>query len=273
MEIRNPEKANICQTCGTRYSAGKFNENECTVCADDRQYVNKNGQSWTSYAELKKKHTLKLNKIREDLYEISMQPSFAIGQKVHLLLRKEGNILWDCLPFLDEAAAAFIKSLGGIEAIAISHPHYYGLMAEWAREFQCPVYIHSADADWVMDEVEQLKLWKGESLRISDAVEIIRVGGHFPGSAVLHYQPSAQPPAIFVGDSFYLSHSKQFLSAMYSYPNNIPLKKDQLFRTFSKIEPLDFDALFGAFAWQNLYSEARTVMQNSLERYHEIYGK
>jgi hypothetical protein len=45
------------------------------------------------------------------------------------------NILWDCLPLLDEAVVEMVKALGGVSAIAISHPHYYASMVEWTRAF------------------------------------------------------------------------------------------------------------------------------------------
>jgi len=38
---------------------------------------------------------------------------------------KPGNILWDCVSLIDSDTVARIQALGGISAIAISHPHYY----------------------------------------------------------------------------------------------------------------------------------------------------
>ena len=38
---------------------------------------------------------------------------------------------------------------GGVSAIAISHPHFYGSMIEYAHAFGAPVYIHSGDRAWV----------------------------------------------------------------------------------------------------------------------------
>ena len=43
-----------------------------------------------------------------------------------------------------------IKGLGGIEAIAISHPHFYTTMVEWAHAFDCPIHLNAADKDWIM---------------------------------------------------------------------------------------------------------------------------
>lgn len=38
---------------------------------------------------------------------------------------EHGNILWDMISYLSAETEKRIKDLGGIQAIAISHPHYY----------------------------------------------------------------------------------------------------------------------------------------------------
>jgi hypothetical protein len=35
--------------------------------------------------------------------------------------------------------------LGGVSAIAVSHPHYYATMVEWARAFSALIFVHAAD--------------------------------------------------------------------------------------------------------------------------------
>ena len=59
-------------------------------------------------------------------------------------------MLWDCIATLDAATINMIKGLGGLKAIAISHPHFYTTMVEWARAFGCPIHLNSADSDWIM---------------------------------------------------------------------------------------------------------------------------
>ncbi|MBA2737617.1 MAG: MBL fold metallo-hydrolase, partial [Pyrinomonadaceae bacterium] len=78
--------------------------------------------------------------------------SFAIGQRSLLVLAPEGNILWDCIPLLDKPTIGFLESKGGLKAIAFSHPHFYGTMNEWAEIFDCPVYIHQNDGQWIVNK-------------------------------------------------------------------------------------------------------------------------
>jgi hypothetical protein len=76
---------------------------------------------------------------------------FAIGQRALFLRKSKVNILWDCLPLLDEAVVEAMKPLGGISAIAISHPNCYSGMVEWSRALGgVPIYLHAADRKWVM---------------------------------------------------------------------------------------------------------------------------
>ena len=270
--IDNAEKANICKTCGTRFAHDKFKSDQCPVCLDDRQYIKDYGQEWLSYNELRKKHTVKINSLITNIYDFTLQPSFAIGQKAHLITTSSGNFLWDCIPLIDETTASFINEKGGLKAIAISHPHYYSLMAEWASHFNCPIYLHFDDREWVMDTTSNIIFWEGDYLSLSKDVTIIRTGGHFPGSSVLHYKTSKDLGTLFIGDTLYLSRSKNHISAMYSYPNVIPLKPEKLFNIFNTVAELKFDSLYGAFEWQNIHKGAKTILSNSLNRYRQIYN-
>src|SRR5215204_1049159 len=78
-------------------------------------------------------------------------PAFGIGQRAILAHTPAGNVLWDCLALIDEATVDLLNGLGGVSAIAISHPHYYTTMVEWSRALGgVPIYLHAADRQWVM---------------------------------------------------------------------------------------------------------------------------
>ena len=209
--------------------------------------------------------------LRNNIYELFVEPNFALGQKAHLITSEEGNVLWDCLPLLEATSASILKKLGGLEAIAISHPHYYGIMSEWASFFNCPVYIHSNDKEWVLDSSDNITFWEGDRLRLSSHLTLIKTGGHFPGSTILHYESDNDLGALFCGDTLYLSRDRKHISAMYSYPNVIPLAPEKLLTILETVSALNFDSLYGAFEWQNLHIGAKLVISHSLARYKELY--
>ena len=172
----------ICVTCGVQYAAPR---DDCPVCEDPRQYVPVSGQAWTTLEELRSAHTNAI--IREgELIGIGTRPKFAIGQRALLVPAGSSNVLWDCVTLLDEMTAGEIESRGGLRAIAISHPHYYSTMVEWAHRFSCEVWLHEDDREWVMREDPSLRFWSGETATLGDGLTLIRCGGHFAGGTVLH---------------------------------------------------------------------------------------
>ena len=42
----------ICTTCGHQYAKSEESPDRCLICEDDRQYVNPQGQSWTTKWEM-----------------------------------------------------------------------------------------------------------------------------------------------------------------------------------------------------------------------------
>jgi hypothetical protein len=93
------------------------------------------GQSWTTLERLRISHHNGFRQYEPGLIGIGTQPKFAIGQRALLVCTPEGNILWDCISLIDDATVTLIKGLGGLHAIAISHPHFYTTLVDWSRAF------------------------------------------------------------------------------------------------------------------------------------------
>ena len=93
----------------------------CPICDDVRQYVRWSGQEWTTFEELRKTHR---NVFMEEggLTGIGIEPAFAIGQRALVIPTPDGAVLWDCVSLITEEAVERIRCLGGLKAIAISHP-------------------------------------------------------------------------------------------------------------------------------------------------------
>ena len=261
----------ICETCGTQYREEVEVIGLCAICNDDRQYIGDNGQRWTDLGELKKNHHVRISQVNERLYALKMEPAFALGQRAFLVLSPNGNVLWDCIPLLDDATIDFINSKGGLKAIVFSHPHYYSTMNEWAAAFDCPIYIHEGDRAFIFYRSNAVRLWEGDQQLLWDDMGIVHVGGHFPGSSLLQVGTLSSKGGILCGDSFYLSKSKRHIAIMYSYPNQILLTKKEFAEVHRKITGLSFDSLYGAFDWQNLEGNAHDVFAASMQRYLDSY--
>lgn len=253
----------ICTTCGTQFPHHDGNPDQCPVCEDDRQYVRMQGQQWTTLASVQTQHSNKIKQWEPGVYSIHTSPKFGIGQRAFLIQTPKGNVLWDCVSLIDEATITKVNELGGIDAIAISHPHYYSSMIEWSRAFHhAPIYLHQNDAKWVIRNGETIHFWSGDSLNLFDRITLVHTPGHFDGFQVLH-----MPGILFAGDQPQVCMDRNWVSFMYSYPNYIPLAKHQIQHITETLTPFDFDKIYGAFPHQNVLHGAKDMVLRSAERY------
>jgi hypothetical protein len=125
----------ICETCGCQFAEAQTAPERCSICEDARQFVRPGGQAWTTPAVLAQRHRNSFRQYEAGLLGIGTVPDFAIGQRALLIRSSQGNVLWDCIALLDPATIEIVKALGGLRAIAISHPHFYSTMVEWSRAF------------------------------------------------------------------------------------------------------------------------------------------
>lgn len=261
----------ICTTCGTQFGETDQSPAECKICTDERQYVGWSGQQWTTLDGLRQSHRNVVRLEELGLYGIGMEPSFAIGQRALLVTHPDGNVLWDCIPLIDNGLIEMIRGIGGISAIAISHPHYYTSMVEWAHTFDCPIYLHADDRQWVMRPDAAIEFWDGETRTIHSGLNLIRCGGHFDGGTVLHWSDGAGgaggKSVILSGDILQVVQDRRWVSFMYSYPNLIPLPTSTVRRIVAAIEPFQFDRIYGAWWGKIVATDAKTVVQRSADRY------
>lgn len=261
----------ICSTCGTSYPEASKPPSRCPICEDERQFVPRGGQLWTTPEKLASGHVNAWRQLEAGLFEIHTHPQFGIGQRALLLRTAEGNILWDCIALLDDATEALIRGLGGLHAIAISHPHYYTRMQDWARSFDCPVHLHAADSEWVMRADPALRHWQGETLEIAQGVTLLRLGGHFPGGAVLHWADGAEGRgAILSGDIVQVAADLSRVSFLWSYPNMMPLSAATVRRIAGTLAPWRFDRIYGAFPGRQVTTGAAHAAERSAARYIEL---
>jgi hypothetical protein len=259
----------VCETCGVQYASSIVAPEECAICNEERQYVSSNGQTWTTLEKMVQEGTYKNIILREEegLYSIHTTPSFGIGQTAYYVQGNEYNLLWDCITYIDPLTIKEIEDMGGIDAIALSHPHYYSSKVEWAEAFDVPIYIHEDDKEWVMRPSEKIIFWSGESLELHEDVILQRLGGHFKGATVLEWRSTDNKKGIILsGDILRVVADRQWVSFMYSYPNFIPLPASTVEKIAAKLNNLKFNRLYDAFH-RIIKEEANTCVQKSAKRY------
>jgi hypothetical protein len=263
----------ICTACGTQFDTeDRRLLTRCRICDDPRQFVPRTGQAFTTLSELKAKtHRNSRVPFENDdrFWSIRTEPQVAIGQRAILIKTPQGNILWDCITYLDDDTTTWINSLGGLAAIVISHPHYYSTHLIWAEIFDCPVYLAWEDKGWLnrMDRLGKARTFiEGTEEEIEvhgekTGVLAIKLGGHFPGSLVcLAYG------RLLVADTLVTTPSglgdwsqgpdgrkdgkpDGMISYvfMWSIPNMIPLPPREIEAMWRLLKKYEFQSTHGAF--------------------------
>jgi hypothetical protein len=259
----------ICVTCGTQFPPDERPPERCPVCEDERQFIGLQGQQWITLEDLRSGHRNVFYPESPGIWGVGSEPKFAIGQHGLLIQNGSGNILWDCISLIDSDTVSRIQALGGISAIAISHPHYYSSMVEWSRAFgDAPIYLHADDRQWVQRPDPCIRFWQGETRALGDAFTLVRIGGHFAGYQVLHWNESeGGPGALFAGDLPQVCMDRRWLSFMYSYPNYLPLSAGSVQRIVAALERFEFGKLFGAWPGFVIHGDAKSAVRRSAERY------
>lgn len=265
----------ICTTCGMQYAESDQPPTSCAICQDERQYIKKAGQQWTTLEKLRLTNRNSLKFEEPGLIGVGIEPHFAIGQRALFLRTPKANVLWDCIALLDEAIVEALKGMGGISAIAVSHPHYYSSMVEWSRAFgDVPIYLHADDRQWVMRPDKAIVFWEGETKTLAERLTLVRCGGHFEGGTVLHWAGGAGGKgALLSGDIIQVVPDRKHVSFMYSYPNHIPLPASAIERIVKAVEPFEYERVYGAFWDMVIEQDGKAVVKRSAERYLRAIGK
>lgn len=257
----------ICETCGTQFEACDTAPANCPICEDERQYVGWHGQRWLDMPRLLATKRLR---IEEDasLLGIGVE-DFAIPQRALLLPTDSGNILWECVSLVTDAAVDALRARGGVDVIAISHPHFYSSMVEWSEALgDVPILLHGADRSWVQRMSRRIEFWEGDRNSLSGDVTLVRCGGHFEGSTALHWGTGPRSGgALFPGDALQVVMDRRHVSFLYSYPNNLPMRSSDVRDMQERLRDFAFEDVYG-FTWgRNILGGGRAAVDASFARH------
>ena len=209
----------ICTACGTQYPpsdappaharSARRSGNTCRR----RPELDHAGEARGTHFNAFRQH-------EDGLIGIGTQPPFAIGQRA-LRVHPNGNVLWDCIALLDDATVTLIKGLGGLKAIAISHPHFYTTMVEWARVRRAgPSPRRRPQMDHAARSRDQALGRRHAAAHAGRDADPRRRA--FPGGTMLHWAKGAGG-GVLSADIATVTQDRKFLTFMRSYPNFIPL--------------------------------------------------
>ncbi|MGH7057162.1 MAG: MBL fold metallo-hydrolase [Acetobacteraceae bacterium] len=265
----------ICTACGTQYPLSEQPPKACPICEDERQFVPEAGQSWTTLEAMRGDHFAIFRQHEPGLIGMGTTPKFAIGQRALLVATDQGNVMWDCMSFIDPVSVALVRGLGGIRAIAMSHPHFYASMIEWSEAFgHAPIYLHSADRNWVMRPDPAIIFWDEETREIASRITLLRAGGHFAGATMLHWAAGAGGRGALLASDIATVGLDNHVSFMRSYPCLIPLDQSSVRHIAEVLKPWRFERIYGGwFERGEIKSGGKDAVASSVARYLKALTK
>ncbi len=255
-----------CATCGVEHDQPL--PAVCAICDDERQYLPSDGkQKWTTLGKLAEDRTFEIWEIEPKLHGMLVSPHVGIGHRPLLVQTDEGNLLWDPPAFIDEDSIAKVKALGGVRWIAPSHPHMFGMQLEWSAAFDdAPVMISERDKEWLARTGPAIKFWDDEH-QLAENLTLIRVGGHFAGMAVVHWNGADDAGVLLSADAIVPVPDRGWATFLRSYPNQIPLSPLGVQRIADRVRDLKFDRLYGNFLERVCPSGASEMVERSAARH------
>jgi hypothetical protein len=255
----------ICATCGVEHAD---DEGVCPICADERQWVPAAGQRWTTLAQLQADgQRTQLQEREPNLLALTVEPGVGIGQTAFVVTSGAGSVLWDPPGFVDDEAVTRIQALGQVLAISSSHPHMFGAQLEWSRRLDdAPVLVCEPSLKWVSRRGPAVTAWNA-SRELAPGLTLHQFGGHFRGSAVLHWAAGADGRGVlFSSDTIHGNPDRATVTFLRSYPNRIPLSAAVVERITTDAERLQFDRLYDNFG-RGVDTGARAAVRRSADRY------
>jgi hypothetical protein len=255
----------VCETCGVEHAEAV---GVCAICSDERQWVPADGQKWVTLEELAQAgRRVQVTELEPDLFGIKVEPKVGIGQQTHLVRARAGSLLWDPVGYIDDAAVNRVRELGNVVAVAASHPHMFGVQVEWSKALGgVPVLVSEADVAWVQRPDPAIETWNGR-YEVAPGVTLHQIGGHFPGSSVVHWTAGAGGDGVLlVSDTIHANPDRASVTFLRSYSNRIPLSPAVVERITRAVTQLPFDRLYDNFG-RTVGSDAASAVRDSAHRY------
>ena len=264
-----------CATCGVERAEPL--PDVCPICDDERQYVPAGGQRWTTPEESAARGArIDFTERETDVIGLEQRRCPGIGQRPSLIRTEHGNVLVEVPNFISDEAVSAVRGWGGLSAIIASHPHMYGVQSLWSAAFDdCPVFISAPDEQWLGLRPRNTAVWggghaadpgDGGQIELVPGVRASQPGGHFPGSAVVHWTAPDGHGVLFSGDTIGTVASRRWVTFMRSFPNWMPLSAAVVHRIADHVSRYDFDRLYSNFGGC-VPRDARGAVQRSAERY------
>src|SRR5207248_11245627 len=127
--------------------------------------------------------------------------------------------------------------------------------------------LPEADAGWLTRPDPAVRTWSGP-LEVLPGVTAVPCGGHFAGSAVVHWaQGAGGAGALLTGDTIFVTPGEDRVTFLRSAPNRLPLPERSVRRVAEAVRPYAFERIYMGWWEPAIRRDAKAVVERSAERY------
>jgi hypothetical protein len=238
-------------------------------CRADGRLESTERPTWTTLAEIHNRHTNLIQRLEPHLFSVRPIPALPLGQRALLLGTDHGNILWGSVTVVDDATVRMVRALGGLTAIAVSHPRHFSSVVEWSHAFGgTPIYVHATSRRWLMRPDPVVRYWEGTELSLPGNVTLVHVGSYAEGGTLLHWPAAAcGRGALLTGDVLQVVRHRKRVGLLSSSQDLVPRSADGVWALVSALERFQYEALYDAWSDDGITHQARAIVLESASPY------
>ena len=258
----------ICDGCGLEHDDSPALPVEGCVFASDEVSVQERGDlgphgSWTTHEELaRQSHTTHHRDHGRGVHSLRREPRLAIGHWSFVVRTPQGNLLWDPPAYIDPVVVGIVEALGGVSAVATSHPHMFAAQVSWSHAFgRVPVLVNANDKEWIARHDPVLEYWTGTETPLP-GITLIEVGGHMKGSSVA----LTTDGTLLTGDTIAGTLVPDWVSFQRNFPRHVPMSAAVVRRIFSRLDTYSYDRLY-TLGGDTIDHDAKQIVHRSADRH------
>jgi glyoxylase-like metal-dependent hydrolase (beta-lactamase superfamily II) len=146
----------------------------------------------------------------------------------------------------------------------------YGSIVEWGRIFGAEILLPRDDTAWLARPEAGVRRYSGSAEPLA-GVTLIQCGGHFPGSAALHWAAGADGAgALLTGDTLFVTPGEDRVTFAWSAPNRLPLPERDVRGIVAALSRYRFERIYDGWWEAVVRRDAAAIVKRSAQRYIEF---
>lgn len=241
------QPAYVCTNCGfwQRYFE---TPPSCPLCLDARHVVPSSGWNFLTAKQAADAFPCHFEPLEDRIYRVYNDPVEGIGASSYLVVRDEGNFLFEGTTVYSNDILDRIEAMGGVRVLSASHPHSYGALWQIQDRFEPELALHPGDFAW--SSAVRITWPFDDRVQVMPGVELLHTAGHFAGHTAAYI---AEEKILMCGDALKFEldpndlRKATTISSHKAFVRGVPSTPDELKKYRDVFASVDFEQTWTPF--------------------------